>query len=105
MVAVVAAAANVQNCILDLRSSRDSMVGALSSYSQTQNIDVLIGDVAKLTKSLPTMMEDCGDQSAADSFRKSVPDICIDDMEKATKLGMKLLNETDNEAKFALGTS
>jgi hypothetical protein len=98
------ALASMQSCMLDVRTSRDSMIAALKKYNETQNTNFLIEDVAKLTKTIPTVMEDCGDERAADSFRKALPNVCVDDLEKASKMGVKLLNETDNEAKFAMGT-
>jgi hypothetical protein len=65
----------------------------------------LVEDLAIITKTIPTTMEDCGDKSGANIFRQELPDICIDDMEKALKIGMKLLNGTDNDIKFAIGNN
>ena len=50
----------------------------------------------------PVLLEKCGDSKHADAFTHEVPEICIKDLNKAAKLLVKIMGETDNEVKFAL---
>ena len=52
----------MQSCMLHVRTSRDSMIAALKKDNETQNTNFLIEDIAKLTRTIPTVMEDCGDE-------------------------------------------
>jgi hypothetical protein len=102
---VVSTLAKLQTCITDLKTAKITFQTVVNKFNQNQNLNNLVEDLAIITKTIPTTMEDCGDKSGANIFRQELPDICIDDMEKALKIGMKLLNGTDNDIKFAIGNN
>jgi CRISPR/Cas system CSM-associated protein Csm2 small subunit len=70
----------LENCVTDLKTAKTTLQTVIGRYNQTQNINNLIDDLTNMIKKVPAIMDDCGDNSGANYFRKELPDVCIDDM-------------------------
>jgi hypothetical protein len=90
-------------CFNDMRESGRQFRKAINNLNKTQNLSSFIEEIANFTKTVPLTLDDCNNNFLADRFRQNLPNTCIDDVSKALQIGVKLINETDNEVAFGFG--
>lgn len=88
-------------------SCKTQFITTLSSFKSAltlPNTDATIDRLADTALLIPGVLEACLGSQAAASYQKEVSNQCVLDLDKAAKLGVKILNETDSELKTARGT-
>ena len=73
-----------------------------NAFQQTDS-DAIIDQLASTLNLIPQLLSTCVGNQAALAFEKEVSTQCVADLDKAAKLGIKILDETDNELKTARG--
>lgn len=69
------------------------------------DVNKMIDAIAKTSLLVPDILGSCLGKSAAASYEHEVSKECVNDLSKAAKIGVRILNETDNDLKVARGTA